>query len=781
MNVLTNQEFTYRAVPENYDGTGTLTSVKGNTIVWNQLWSDYTTIYPSTGTVTKNADHDYTFTSLRTGADYWEYSMRTSASNNIVGHKYLVHALIKPSVALTTFTIYMGSGINANTPLPANTFTTANVIITVTGSNSPTAVEFQFRELMNQSVGATVQVKNAMVFDLTQMFGSGNEPTIAEFGSLFPLSYYQFTQGELVSFGHINLFHKSALQIGKNWIYGSASDRAILEFSVKPNTDYHFIASTLGSLSSWFVIYKTGFNTGQISNVDMQQNLNFTVTTPSTCNVICIQFQKASAITSADFVGDFEVTEVGGEVGIKTTGKNLCCYWQDGYIDSNGNRVASAQNGISYPIPLKSGETVVFSAKATGSGRGLAVFSDFFSNLIYRKSAWESGNTITYTATQNCWVAIWYNYDNAVYMSQSYFDKAEVQIEYSTGKTEYEPYIESTLSLPISTYFPDGQMSASTIYDELTGTSYVKRVGMVDLGNLTWTKGGTAFNTLSLASVIKLPPNNSTKPNIVGVNMIPVSSNDDSGVSGSYEVIVNRTTGQLSYRYPMSGIADGSAFATLMSGVYLYYELATPLENYGVVDLGTLDYTYDSGTGSMMATISDIKQPTSDSVVVNALIPIALTISASQRTSVSGKRIYCFGNTSVLYLRDFGYSDTNAFKSAMSGVYLLYELETPSTISLDLTYDTWNGGTEQILPSNTSTPSTSPILTDITYRGLIPVSAIASPYGSGTVTGSGQYRYHETATLNATPNDEIYRFIRYEDENGTVLSTSSTYSFTVGD
>lgn len=34
------------------------------------------------------------------------------------------------------------------------------------------------------------------VFDLTQMFGEGNEPTIAEFNALFPNSYYEYTESQ---------------------------------------------------------------------------------------------------------------------------------------------------------------------------------------------------------------------------------------------------------------------------------------------------------------------------------------------------------------------------------------------------------------------------------------------------------------------------------------------------------------------------------------------------------------------------------------------------------
>ena len=65
--------------------------------------------------------------------------------------------------------------------------------------------------------------------------------------------------------------------------------------------------------------------------------------------------------------------------------------------------------------------------------------------------------------------------------------------------------------------------------------------------------------------------------------------------------------------------------------------------------------------------------------------------------------------------------------------------------------------------------------------GLIPVSVTVYPIGAGTVEGAGQYRYGETVTLVAESSDGIYRFLRYEDENGQTLSTDSTYSFIAGE
>ena len=57
------------------------------------------------------------------------------------------------------------------------------------------------------------------------------------------------------------------------------------------------------------------------------------------------------------------------------------------------------------------------------------------------------------------------------------------------------------------------------------------------------------------------------------------------------------------------------------------------------------------------------------------------------------------------------------------------------------------------------------------------VAVVANPAEGGSVTGNGTYYFGETATVTATPNTN-YIFQNWT-ENGTVVSTNTTYSFTV--
>ena len=96
------------------------------------------------------------------------------------------------------------------------------------------------------------------------------------------------------------------------------------------------------------------------------------------------------------------------------------------------------------------------------------------------------------------------------------------------------------------------------------------------------------------------------------------------------------------------------------------------------VDLGTLSWTYESGT--FTAIVSGMTQPAA-SVVANLLAPIYKTVSQSFVFSTS-KSISATNWRSAVIINDSDYNTAAAFKTAMDGVYIVYELATPVTYQL---------------------------------------------------------------------------------------------------
>ncbi len=56
------------------------------------------------------------------------------------------------------------------------------------------------------------------------------------------------------------------------------------------------------------------------------------------------------------------------------------------------------------------------------------------------------------------------------------------------------------------------------------------------------------------------------------------------------------------------------------------------------------------------------------------------------------------------------------------------------------------------------------------------VTIVVDPTGAGTTTGAGTYTSGQSVTVTATYN-EGYRFVKWTDESGTQLSTSTSYTF----
>ena len=101
-----------------------------------------------------------------------------------------------------------------------------------------------------------------------------------------------------------------------------------------------------------------------------------------------------------------------------------------------------------------------------------------------------------------------------------------------------------------------------------------------------------------------------------------------------------------------------------------------------MVDLGTLNYTYDS-SGRFYTSINGKKNEASDNDMMLAIssMYMPMTATAFQNTPTDGTmRGATIGG--YVYFRNSAYTDAATFKTAMSGVQLCYELATPLTYQL---------------------------------------------------------------------------------------------------
>lgn len=198
--LLSGQEFLYRESPTEEDGLAWIKNIKGNTLVWNQLvkngnFAD-TSNWSSSSNVSITASNNILQVTNAVGRDGDYYSAQNIPMK--VGHKYYFHAEAKKtdvSTAQTLLLVFFGEGSNmfAIDAIKENTNWVSKSTIFTCASNT-----YNFVRLRTQVANATDEFRNVVLIDLTQMGLDISSPS--EFTSLFPLSYYAYNQGTLLSF-----------------------------------------------------------------------------------------------------------------------------------------------------------------------------------------------------------------------------------------------------------------------------------------------------------------------------------------------------------------------------------------------------------------------------------------------------------------------------------------------------------------------------------------------------------------------------------------------------
>lgn len=469
---LIDQSFTYRESPAIQDGLAKIKSIKGNTLVWNQLLNSTATTSTVNGiTFTKNSDGSWTVSGTATATAQKALTTSADRITAISGHKYLMlGGLANGGSSKWLMQLYKN---NANTLVGTDS---GNGLI-YTADDTTVNLSVYFTVYNGNTVSGKIYPQ---IFDLTKM---GLDVTVNVFDSLFPLSYYSYDSGSLLSFNGTDIKTVGFNQWDEEWELGiynlqtgdPTSDnnriRCKNAISVFPNTDYY--VSINGFSGTMYVLW-----------YDANDNFIRAVNTYSP------------------------------------------------------NRVLSIPSGV------------------------------------YKMRFYLQG---TY--------------------GKVYKDDICINISDTSKNGTYEPYEENTINLPTETYFQTGMKSAGSVYDELTPSKAVTRIGVVDLGTLNWTYDSTVprFYTTNINSLINKPVNDGTKANAVSM-YTNTTFNQLYAIEKKNMTMAIGATGTLSIIN--TSYSNATAFKTAMSGVYLYYELATPVET--AVDLDLDFMAYEDGTEQLL-------------------------------------------------------------------------------------------------------------------------------------------------------------------------------------
>lgn len=158
----------------------------------------------------------------------------------------------------------------------------------------------------------------------------------------------------------------------------------------------------------------------------------------------------------------------------------------------------------------------------------------------------------------------------------------KVMLTFADADNTFEPYKETFTDLPTLTYFPNGMKSAGNVYDELTESKAITRVGAYTITSFESKSGATAnnlFSTNAIMNLIKKPSADSVLANIKSnygeaVTMSYLWANDKVGVA------INGN-GTIYVGFGLNGSVTTLAQANTYvqsNPITVYYELETPTE-----------------------------------------------------------------------------------------------------------------------------------------------------------------------------------------------------------
>lgn len=181
--------------------------LRGHTIKWNQLMQNGNFVDDSGwGTNDSSISVSSNVCTLTATA---QRGLLHRGCVQVQGHKYMLVATIKLTTGTTDIRFCRGGSILGG----ASVSTTEWQVMSYFYDGASTTASAYIGICDNRSSDwDAIQVKNFQLFDLTAIYGSGNEPsTVAEFVRDFPMPYYAYNAGTLLSSESASL-----ISVGKN-------------------------------------------------------------------------------------------------------------------------------------------------------------------------------------------------------------------------------------------------------------------------------------------------------------------------------------------------------------------------------------------------------------------------------------------------------------------------------------------------------------------------------------------------------------------------------------
>lgn len=366
-----------------------------------------------------------------------------------------------------------------------------------------------------------------------------------------------------------NICDVSTSQIGVSWILSSDSARAICNVRVMPNTTYSLSFEDISGIDGMFFGQKVKATDTSVINGMTQITANRQITTTSTTNWLCIQFNKAN-ISLNDIEAIKLQIEKGSDITnyvpfdniqIINTGKNL--FDKDNVIANNrfgSDGTLYAENGYSasYFISVQPNTTYTIQRKGTSGSSSYCLYDN--NQSFITRDFLTSRTNITFTTTAAT---------KFIRIAEYTSDLNVLQLEKGTV-TSYEPYQSQTLNIDLQ---GNELCSIGNTKDVLgisvTGdTTLNKKIGKVVLdGSETIYTSGTSRYNITLQNLLA---GNNDNPNVISNYYTAKFALDNFSIFSSSQA---NTLSIIDNRF-----STLDEFKTWLSNnpVTVYYILATP-------------------------------------------------------------------------------------------------------------------------------------------------------------------------------------------------------------
>lgn len=487
-------------------------TVKGKTIVWNQLFDKNSIPNRNSTAITYSVDGNI---NILTTTNVITTSSFNFLCHTVSGHKYMICARSLEWNSPNHSNLFIGDSANPDTASYA-TLTPSDLAKIFTATNETCYI----KSYISYSAGNyEFKMNGLQLFDLTKMFGTGNEPaTPAEFRAMLPDYYYPYNTGELKT-----IVPTSIEASGIN-LLNLVGRKEILSDTVgyRSPTDAYSEIDT-------YVYYKGVSPNGYLASEKV-----------------------------------VEATVLSSSVIVKTA-----------------NNIGADGYGVGIPLTVVPSTTYYIKYTASASGVVSIGYAD--SNKMITDYSWTISNN-QFTTPGDC------RYVLLVFRPNTHGTSATFEnICVSTVQTnEYQPYNKYRANIPSSKYFPDGMRSAGSAYDEINFLSQkaIKKIGVVDMGTMDWYYSTDLGHFTASVTGMKLPSSGSEVANLVCSDYTTVPSNGFPNNVSDKSIALHYHFSQLWLKD--TDYTDAAAFKSAMSGVMLYYELATPVETAIAPPLQTL-------------------------------------------------------------------------------------------------------------------------------------------------------------------------------------------------